>query len=128
MIWLLPFIASLRGRLGDDARQRFLVACVMTTVIYPYTFRWLLVYQPFAVALLVCRNLLLVKLWCSLTFGNFGPAPDAPATAGDGRVSRGEASNESEGSRAGRRPPSGDAAGALDESELADVRSARSST
>jgi hypothetical protein len=68
VIWLIPFLASLGGRLGVQSRGVFLVACVLTTAIYPWSFLDLLDFSPRAVVLLNARNALLVGLWSLLMF------------------------------------------------------------
>jgi hypothetical protein len=68
MIWLIPFLAVARGRTGRWSRRLFLPACVLTTLIYPLTYGWLLTFQPWAIALLNVRNGLLVGLLAVLLF------------------------------------------------------------
>ena len=68
MIWLIPFVAAMRGRTGWWARRLFLPACVLTTLIYPLTYGWLLTFQPWAIGLLNVRNALLVGLLAVLLF------------------------------------------------------------
>jgi hypothetical protein len=86
MIWLIPFMAVVQGRTGRRARRLFLPICVLTTVIYPLTYGWLLRFQPWAIGLLNARNALLVGLLVILLFGQepSGTLAGAGMTAGCG--------------------------------------------
>ena len=81
MIWLVPFLAVVRGRTGWWARRLFLPACVLTTLIYPLTYGWLLTFQPWAIGLLNVRNALLVGLLAVLLFDK---GPRAGSATSDG--------------------------------------------
>lgn len=58
MIWLLPFVPLLPSRLV----RPFTAAFVLTIVLFPFAFDSLLMGQPWAIGLLVSRNLLMVWL------------------------------------------------------------------
>lgn len=77
MCWLLPFGALL------PRRQAFLlvVTCALTTLVYPLTFDWLRAAQPFAVAVLNLRNLLLLVLFIWLIVPRRGDVPAAQSVA-----------------------------------------------
>jgi hypothetical protein len=81
MIWLIPFLAVAHGRTGRWARRLFLPACVLTTLIYPLTYGWLLTFQPWAIGLLNARNALLVALLVVLLVGN-GPRVESATSEG----------------------------------------------
>ncbi|MFO0950902.1 MAG: glycosyltransferase 87 family protein [Isosphaeraceae bacterium] len=101
LLWLIPFVASMPGRSGTWSRGVFLLACLVTTALFPLGFHWLLSFRGWAVGLLNYRNALLVGLWLYWTFGR-EPArasttepPDAAlphrwrrSVAGDDRVGR----------------------------------------
>lgn len=72
MIWSLPLVACIHGRHGDWSRNLTLLACVLTTLMYPLGFHWMLQFRGVMVGLLNARNLLLIGIWGWLTFG---PAP-----------------------------------------------------
>jgi hypothetical protein len=76
MIWLIPFMVVLRGETGDRARRIFLLACVVTTVLYPIGFlAAVLGGYLLGILLLNYRNLsLLVLLWL-LLYGRDGRPP-----------------------------------------------------
>ncbi len=69
LLWLIPFIACVNGRTGFHARCVFLAASVATTLIFPFTFKYLETVRTWAVLLLNLRNGLLLGLWVLLTFG-----------------------------------------------------------
>jgi hypothetical protein len=68
LIWLFPFVAAMEGRTGRVARPVFLVACLLTTAVYPFAFTALVYLNPWAFALLNLRNLVLVALLGFLLF------------------------------------------------------------
>jgi hypothetical protein len=68
LLWLLPFVACLDDRMGVWSRSVFLLACVITTFLYPMAFHWLLGFRGWAIGLLNYRNALLVGLWVYWTF------------------------------------------------------------
>ncbi len=82
MIWLVPFMLVLPGRSGTRARAVFLLACLITTLLFPFAFHRLLACDGRAVALLNLRNGLLLGLWPWLVFG-----PVAALDRGFGRKS-----------------------------------------
>lgn len=80
LIWLFPFMTVLRGTTGWRARALFLLACVLTTLVYPGLFGRLLQFQAGPVGLLNARNAVLLWLWLLLVFGrqdHDGPIPPA---------------------------------------------------
>jgi hypothetical protein len=89
MIWLIPFAARLDGRAGGWARGVLLLACAVTTLLYPLAFHWLLAFRGWTVGLLNYRNALLVGLWVYLTFGDRAdPAPAQPQAKAGRRTGR----------------------------------------
>lgn len=86
LIWLFPFMAVLGGRTGLWARGLFLLACLVTTMLYPAGFHWLLLFRGWTVGLLNYRNALLLGLWLLLVFGPRSRARTVPF-----RISRGSA-------------------------------------
>jgi hypothetical protein len=80
VIWLFPFMAVLEGRTGAVARPLFLFCCLSTTAIYPWTFKELLSFDPWAVGLLNLRNFLLLGLLALLLFGPEAPPGTGPTT------------------------------------------------
>jgi hypothetical protein len=68
LLWLIPFFACFPGKSGAELRRLYFIACVTTTLIFPWGWHWLLQFRNWAIGLLVYRNLLLLKLWYDLTF------------------------------------------------------------
>ncbi len=68
LIWLLPFMAAVDGRVGRVVRPLFLVACVVNFAVYPWSYNGLERFQPLAVAIVTARNGLLMALLCVLLF------------------------------------------------------------
>ena len=69
VLWLIPFLACVEGRVGTWGRRLFLLTCVATPLIFPVGFASLVRLEPWAIALLNFRNALLVGLWTLLIFG-----------------------------------------------------------
>jgi hypothetical protein len=69
VIWLVPFIIVLGGRIGRIARPFFLFICLATTALYPWFDRAVLNFEPWAIVLLNLRNFMLVGLLVLLLFG-----------------------------------------------------------
>lgn len=69
MIWLLPFVAVLGGRVGMLARWAFVGACCATTLIYPWGMHRVLSFHPLAILALNGRNGLLLGMWLLLAAG-----------------------------------------------------------
>jgi hypothetical protein len=88
VLWMIPFVAVLEGRTGRLARPLFLAACLLTTVLYPLGFTWLLELKIGAILLLNLRNLLLVVLLGALLFG-----PEEDESRGVPHRSRGESAD-----------------------------------
>jgi hypothetical protein len=88
VIWLIPFLACVRGRAGTWGRRIFLLACIATTFLFPVGFAALLRLLGWAIGLLNLRNALLVGLWVLLTFGP--PARLVPPPAASGRRGSGD--------------------------------------
>jgi hypothetical protein len=68
LIWLIPFVACLGGRVGGRARVVFLIACGLSFLIYPFFFSWLALLAGRAILLLNARNLAMVVLYGLLVF------------------------------------------------------------
>ena len=68
LLWAIPLIAALPGSQGADIRLRYLVACAVTTLLYPWAFHWFLGFRYWAIGLLIYRNLVLLRIWYDLTF------------------------------------------------------------
>jgi hypothetical protein len=68
LIWLFPFVILVQGSTGRMARPIFLVCCLLTTAVYPWSFMALLKFHPVAIALLNLRNLLLLGLFIFLVW------------------------------------------------------------
>jgi Glycosyltransferase family 87 len=68
VIWLLPFMAAIGGRVGRVARPLFLITCVVNFAVYPWSYLGLEHFQPLAIAILTARNGLLAALLCVLLF------------------------------------------------------------
>jgi hypothetical protein len=83
LLWVLPFVACLNGRMGVWSRSVFLLACLVTTLLYPVAFHWLLDFRGWAVGLLNYRNALLVALW---VYWTFAPIEEARRTAGASHI------------------------------------------
>jgi hypothetical protein len=69
LILLFPYIAVLEGRTGQRARWIFLACCLLTTAIYPWSWRLLLGFWWCSVLILFLKNLLLLALLALLLFG-----------------------------------------------------------
>lgn len=69
LIWAIPFVAILPGRDGNRVRGLYLLCCVTTTLVYPWSFDHITRLADWAVNLLNYRNVLLLGLWGLLTFG-----------------------------------------------------------
>jgi hypothetical protein len=69
LVWLLPFLAVIRGRTGLWVRGLFLLACLVTSMLFPAAFHWLLLFRGWMIGLLNYRNALLLGLWFLLLFG-----------------------------------------------------------
>ena len=84
MIWLLPLVPlSAGGAAGAAVCAVFLVACLLTTQVFPTHYDDLLAFRYPGPELLLARNLLLAALW----------VVDArPARGGTGEEARREAS------------------------------------
>lgn len=78
LLWPLPFLTVVRGPTGAIARRIAFVACVLTTLIYPWGFRIVTALQPVGLLALNARNALLVALWLVLLLGPPAPAPGVP--------------------------------------------------
>ncbi len=64
LIWLMPFVAVLDGKIGTRARPVFFLCCLLTTVLFPGPgFVGLLEDHTWAILLLNARNLLLILLF-----------------------------------------------------------------
>ena len=61
VLWLLPFVLLLRGRLGAASGALFLVCLVLTRAVYEDHGLWELERQPSI--LLVVRNILMLVLF-----------------------------------------------------------------
>jgi len=72
LIWLIPFIVTLRGRWAEWVRPAFAVCCVLTTIIYPYLFEALVAVHPGAVFVLALRNLILLVISLAVWSPRFG--------------------------------------------------------
>ena len=67
VIWLLPLVPlSFGGLAGISVSAVFLVACLITTLVFPYYYTDLLNFRHPGPELLLGRNLLLVLLWVLL--------------------------------------------------------------
>jgi hypothetical protein len=66
MLWILPLIALIGGRLGMLARRIFLPCCAATSLVFPWCFLDLVHRAPFAVVLVNLRNALLLGLFLLL--------------------------------------------------------------
>jgi hypothetical protein len=76
LIWPLPFLAVLDGRIGTLARRIFLLCCICTALIYPGPgFPMILDHRVGAILLLNLRNALLVWLLAVLLLGPRGGDP-----------------------------------------------------
>ena len=82
LLWLLPFVACLEGRMGVWSRAVFLLSCLLTTFLYPGAFHWLLGFRSWAVGSLNYRNALLIGLWVYWTWAPLSSAPASPAPPG----------------------------------------------
>jgi hypothetical protein len=86
-----------------------------TTLLYPWAFHWLFAFRSWAIAILVYRNILLVRIWCDLTFRReeVPPDPRSPPLSGSWEDEASAESNLACGSsnRLGGspEPPEGDA-------------------
>jgi hypothetical protein len=80
LIWLIPFMASLGGRIGRLARPLFAASCFATSLIYPVYFDALILLRDGPVVLLLIRNALMLSLLALLTFG---PTSRAAARGAD---------------------------------------------
>lgn len=69
LIWLIPFVAALPGAVGRRARGIFLAAGLATMILEPWAFRSLGALEPWALVLLVLRDLLLIGLLGLLLLG-----------------------------------------------------------
>ena len=69
LLWVLPFVAVLGGRVGVWARGSILLACLVTAVLCPWTFRALVELKPAAMVALNCRNVLLLGTLVWIVFG-----------------------------------------------------------
>jgi hypothetical protein len=70
LVWLFPFIAILDGYTGSLARRIFLLACVVTALIYPGPgFSMITDHQVGGLLLLNLRNALLIWLFGVLLYG-----------------------------------------------------------
>jgi hypothetical protein len=78
MLWLIPFVATLEGELGRLARLAFVLACVATTLIYPWEMHRLLSFHPVAILALNGRNGLLLAIWLLLVAGPAFQAKNGP--------------------------------------------------
>lgn len=76
VLWLIPFLACVGGRVGTWGRRLFLLACALTPLIFPIGFAHLVRLEAWAIALVNLRNALLVGLWALLVFGPPGVATD----------------------------------------------------
>jgi hypothetical protein len=62
LIWLMPFVPLIPGRAGRRAIGVFLLALLLTQVIFPYAYDTLRFHEPIGVALLLARNALMLAL------------------------------------------------------------------
>jgi hypothetical protein len=62
MLWILPLVALLEGRLGGLARTIFLPCCAATSLVFPWCFLGLLRGEAFPILVLNLRNLMLAGL------------------------------------------------------------------
>ncbi|MBX6316144.1 MAG: hypothetical protein IRY99_25020, partial [Isosphaeraceae bacterium] len=62
VMWVLPLVAVIEGRTGRKARWLYLVVCLATTAVYPWSFMGLMHLEPLAAVILNLRNALLVAL------------------------------------------------------------------
>lgn len=82
LLWFIPFVTTLEGRSGAPARWLFLLACIVTTLVYPWALPGLLNFDPAVIGLLNVRNALLVALLAVWVFGEFAvPTSARPAPA-----------------------------------------------
>ncbi len=70
LIWLIPFIVTLRGKWAGRVRMLFAACCVLTTLNYPYFFFDLADLRPLAIGIVAARNLILLLI--TLTVWSFG--------------------------------------------------------
>ncbi len=68
LIWVYPFVAAIDGPSGRVGRPIFLVASVLTLILYPWGFLALRDLHPSALILLNLRNLALVATLVTLLF------------------------------------------------------------
>jgi hypothetical protein len=83
MLWILPLLALLDSRLGELARKIFLPTCVLTSLVFPWTFLNLVHREALPIVILNLRNALLVALFfLLLLYRGSGPvaAPSRPPT------------------------------------------------
>ncbi len=66
LIWLIPFLSVLGGKVGISARWAFLACCVLTTALYPHLFQTLSIFDPLPVTVLAARDLGLAWLFVIL--------------------------------------------------------------
>jgi hypothetical protein len=79
VIWLLPLMAALPGRLGFRARGLWLASCALTTMVYPFGLHWVLELRGWALGLLNYRNALLLATWLLLLLAPEGREDGAGA-------------------------------------------------
>jgi hypothetical protein len=63
LIWLVPFATAIGGRAGRVARPLFLVACLLTGLLYPWATGSLRSLQTWAFLVLNIRNVALLGVW-----------------------------------------------------------------
>jgi hypothetical protein len=69
LIWPLPFIAAIEGRVGRWSRGLFLAACWVTAIVYPWGFGGLAKFHPAMIVVVNVRNALLLATFLVLLLG-----------------------------------------------------------
>lgn len=77
LIWVMPFVAAQEGAAGRRARPLFLLAALLTMVLYPWAFRSLEALAPWTFAILNARNVALLATLVVLIRCRIGPPLDA---------------------------------------------------
>ena len=66
LIWVLPFVAAMTGRAGRWSRPPFLLASILTALLYPWAFGALAALRPWACVALNLRNLALLVTFATM--------------------------------------------------------------
>jgi hypothetical protein len=77
MLWILPAVSLVGGRVGSYARRIFLPCCLATSLVFPWLFDRLLRWDRLALSVLNARNLLLVCLLLVLLYHRQEGAPSS---------------------------------------------------